>query len=138
VEFVADELRQALATIECRYDDCRRVGGTATIAMQGDHFAGIRCNACGRQIEWLAWPPAPQKRERRRITRRVDELTRLGDDYCEICLRGRFHLIPPDALEVHHADGDRDNDDPANLRLYCTACHRFVEWARLYLARGIF
>ena len=31
-------------------------------------------------------------------------------------------------LELHHLDGDRSNDAPANLCTLCYACHRRVEW----------
>lgn len=31
---------------------------------------------------------------------------------------------PPRRIEIHHADGDRQNDDPANHRILCKRCHR--------------
>ena len=35
---------------------------------------------------------------------------------CERCATG-----PP--LECHHVDGDRENNDPANLEVLCPPCH---------------
>jgi hypothetical protein len=64
--------------------------------------------------------------------RAAAELARLGGDHCELCLRGRFALPPPDTLEVHHLDEDATNNDPTNLRLYCTGCHRLTHWLRTY------
>lgn len=134
MHFDADELRAALASLPCRH--CGHVGATATIAGSGDHFAAIRCDGCHAQLEWLGWPPTPERRERRRTARRAAELTRLGADHCELCLRARFDLSPPDTLEIHHVDEDRDNNALDNLRLYCTACHRLVHWLRTYLGRA--
>jgi hypothetical protein len=30
----------------------------------------------------------------------------------------------PVQLDVHHRDGDRENDDPQNLETLCANCHR--------------
>lgn len=128
MRFEADGLRVAIATLRCRY--CGQVGANATIELEGEHFARLVCAACDRTVEWLGWPPAPEKRERRRTARRADELTRNGIDHCELCLRSE--LPPPDRLAVHHLDEDATNDDPANLRLYCTGCHQLVHWLRTY------
>ena len=42
---------------------------------------------------------------------------------CEECNRaGR--------LELHHVDGDRDNDIPANLKILCRPCHFLADGRR--------
>lgn len=128
MEFAREELRAAIATLPCR--QCGSIGGIATIEREGPHFARVECESCGYWIDWLGWPPDPQ-RERRATTRRIE---RLGDDRCELCLRARFELPPPAQLETHHviqveAGG---TDEPGNLRVYCTPCHRLVHWARTY------
>jgi hypothetical protein len=133
MQFDRDTLRAALANSEC--PDCHAAGAYFIGPGSGDHFAAVRCSNCRRHLDWLAWPAAPDKRERRRVSRRLDELQRLGADYCEICLRGHSQLPAGDTLDIHHLDGDRDNNNPDNLRVYCSACHRLVEWARIYLAR---
>jgi hypothetical protein len=43
----------------------------------------------------------------------------------------RCHFIPehPAQLDVHHIDGDRANNDPANLSTLCANCHRLEHTA---------
>lgn len=108
------------------------MGGTATIELEGPHFARIECQSCGHWIDWIGWPrdrPAERPRRRQRITK-------LGEDRCELCLRARFEIPAPGALEVHHLVQHSENgsDGVENTRVYCTACHRLVEWVRTYFA----
>ena len=42
-------------------------------------------------------------------------------DYCEDC---NFKPVHISQLDVDHVDGDRFNNDPANLRTLCANCHR--------------
>lgn len=130
MRFDPDELRPALAALRC--PDCGHVGGRATLRLEGTHFAQIACPTCGLHLDWLAWPPTPEKRERRRTARLADELRRLELDHCELCLRSRSMLPPPDTLTVQHVDENAWNNDPANQRLYCTGCHQLVHWLRTY------
>jgi hypothetical protein len=41
--------------------------------------------------------------------------------FCEMC---NFIPIHPCQLDVDHKDGNRANDDPANLQTLCANCHR--------------
>jgi hypothetical protein len=45
---------------------------------------------------------------------------------CECCLNSIWNdvLIP---LEVHHIDGDKDNNDIDNLQLLCPNCHALTD-----------
>ena len=128
MDFDPDEVRHALATLPCR--NCGAQAAKATLEQDGPHFARIECEACGAWIDWLSWPlqrASERKRRRQRITR-------LGEDRCEICLRTQAELPPPDTVNEHHviAHADSGASDPDNTRVYCTACHRLVEWARTY------
>lgn len=42
-------------------------------------------------------------------------------DYCEHC---NFKPVHISQLDVDHIDGDRWNNDPANLQTLCANCHR--------------
>ena len=42
-------------------------------------------------------------------------------DYCEHCAFKPVHISQ---LDVDHIDGDRFNNDPANLQTLCANCHR--------------
>jgi predicted HNH restriction endonuclease len=44
-------------------------------------------------------------------------------DACEDCGFSPTHRRQ---LQIHHVDGDRGNDDPANLRTLCANCHTFT------------
>lgn len=37
-------------------------------------------------------------------------------------------IVHPCQLDVHHVDGDHNNNDPANLATLCSNCHRLVTW----------
>ena len=45
------------------------------------------------------------------------------------CLRCGFNEFI-EAIEIHHIDGDRTNNDPGNLCALCANCHRAVERGR--------
>lgn len=128
MQFRKEEVRASIATMPCRH--CGTIGAVATIEIEGPHFARIECPSCGYWIDWLGWPADPAKPERRK--RR--QITKLGDDRCEMCLRSRFELPPPDTLQAHHviehAVTQDDSDD--NIRWYCTSCHGLVGWLRTY------
>lgn len=99
---------------------------------EGPHFARVNCQACGAFIEWVSRPDTPPaKRERRRSRKKLPDL----GDRCEICLRHRDELPPPEELQVHHVlevAADDGTDDLRNLRVYCSACHAMVSWIRTY------
>lgn len=43
-------------------------------------------------------------------------------DSCEVC--GLTPFFPNWALDVHHRDEDKTNNDPENLMTLCASCHR--------------
>ena len=45
---------------------------------------------------------------------------------CEVCGLTEW-LGKPIKLEVHHIDGNRQNDDESNLQVMCPNCHSFTE-----------
>jgi hypothetical protein len=99
--------------------------------MDGPHFARVDCNNCKRFIDWMSLPDAPAKRDRRKSRKKLDDL----GERCEICLRHRDDLPGPEELQVHHVlevAADEGSDELSNLRLYCSACHSIVNWARTY------
>jgi 5-methylcytosine-specific restriction endonuclease McrA len=42
----------------------------------------------------------------------------------DVCARCGFVAEDLCQLDVHHKDGDHDNNDPANLETLCANCHR--------------
>lgn len=47
---------------------------------------------------------------------------RLKKRQCEKCLRKKW-LSKPISLELHHVDGDKNNNILKNLKLFCPNCH---------------
>jgi hypothetical protein len=130
VQFDPDTITAELAATQCKR--CGHIGAGLTFTfLEGPHFARLNCNGCGAFIEWLAMPTAAPKRQRRKSRKKLDDL----GDRCEICLRHRNELPPPQELQVHHVlevAADDGPDDLDNLRLYCSACHSMVNWTRTY------
>lgn len=131
MKFVGEEIRKLLGTIEC--PRCHQKGAEFIVMDEGPHFGKANCKACGSWVDWIAWPKTEEaeKRDRKRSRRYV---TRLGTERCEICLRHASQLPGTQKLEVQHviekaAGGE---DDPENFRIYCTACHSWVNWVRTY------
>jgi hypothetical protein len=120
-----------LAAAECKR--CGHIGGSMTVVLgeSGPHFARVDCKGCGAFIDWVSYPVGAPKTDRRRSRR---QLRHLGDR-CEICLRHRDDLPAGETLQVHHVlevVADQGQDDPTNLRVYCSACHSMVNWIRTY------
>jgi HNH endonuclease len=112
---------------------CGSIGASMTVVLgeAGPHFARTNCKNCGAFIEWVKYPEAAPKNDRRKSRKKLRDLA----DRCEICLRHRHELPAADTLETHHVlevAADNGTDDPANLRRYCTACHSMVNWLRTY------
>lgn len=51
---------------------------------------------------------------------------------CAICNFDKVH-----ALEVHHIDGNRNNDDINNLIIICANCHSLIHYGDLILTEEI-
>jgi hypothetical protein len=131
VKFDRDTITAELAAATCK--QCAQIGGKMTVVLgeAGPHFARVNCQACGAFIDWIGYPDAPAKSDRKKSRKKLRDL----GDRCEICLRHRDDLPPKESLEVHHVlevAADDGDDELKNLRLYCSACHSHVTWARTY------
>lgn len=132
VQFVDKETMTAeLAAAHCK--QCGHIGGSMHVVLgeSGPHFARINCKACSAFIDWVSYPTAAPKRDRRRSRKKLRDL----DDRCEICLRHGDELPPGQEHQVHHVlevAADDGGDEDKNLRVYCNACHSMVNWMRTY------
>ena len=50
----------------------------------------------------------------------------LKEHICECCLNTMWNNVPI-PLEVHHKDGNKDNNDIDNLQLLCPNCHALTD-----------
>lgn len=129
MDFDRDTISDALAHAACRR--CGSVGATISFVLDGPHFARVDCYRCGAWIDWVKFPTAEPRRDRRSSRKKLRDL----GDRCELCLRHAAELPPRERLEVHHVlevAADSGGDDVPNLRAYCSACHALVGWLRTY------
>lgn len=45
----------------------------------------------------------------------------------EACEECGFKAKERRQLDVHHLDGNKENNDPSNLRTLCPPCHRLID-----------
>lgn len=131
---IAEEIRKLMDDLEC--PSCKGTGHKAELCRNGPHFGKMICGNCGRHLDWIAMPKSEseEKRDRKHSRRYV---TRLGEQRCEICLRALDELPGPEKIEVQHviekAAIGAAADEPGNYRLYCSACHSWVNWMRTHI-----
>ena len=90
------------------------------------HEAETRCSTCGRFLEWKRKENNKDKRDGK------VKVSRIGIDYCQICLRKKTQLGTRETLTVHHIDEDPYNNDPLNHLVACDACHKLIHHIRVY------
>ena len=97
------------------------------------HFAKAVCPKCRAFMPDL-WIKKPENDEKRGKSSRYTP-TRLNLSSCEICGRERSFLGKYETLDIHHKTPVSKGglDEPSNLLVLCTACHRMAHWLRTYL-----
>lgn len=83
---------------------CEECGVTAKRSKGGGVY-GPTCSACHRTTTTAPW-------------------NRYKGPECEMC---NYKPMFRAALDVHHMDGDKTNNDPSNLQTLCATCHREIE-----------
>lgn len=102
----------------------------------GGHYAKVTCTKCDRFIKWQGKPNS-QKPRRPSVQKKLVSLHSKG--YCEICLRAEEQIPLPQVLEAHHIwPVERGGgDEPGNVQICCTACHRLIHWQRTYIGHTV-
>jgi hypothetical protein len=103
MEFRRDTITAELAAASCKR--CGRIGGKfESVFDQGSpQFARVDCRACGAFIDWVKFPDAPLKTDRRKSWKKL----RVLGDRCEICLRQQDDRMHAGAI-VRGVIGVRD------------------------------
>ena len=114
---------------------CKRCGETenletAPCSDSGPHYAKMSCGSCGAFVKFI---PKPKNAGKRPANKHTPES--LGIARCQLCRRPVDMLGSYEVLEVHHVvevqhGGD---DDPGNIWVLCTDCHKTVHHRRTYL-----
>lgn len=93
------------------------------------HYGKVSCPKHGF-IRWVKNPEKPLYR---------DKTTRCNIDLnkCIVCGRARDELGAKEAIQAHHLEpleeGGKDVEE--NLIAVCSACHKLMHWARLYMGK---
>ena len=108
---------------------CGKNNYVEVITPELPHYGKLICAGCGMFIKWL---PKPDNTSRRSSTKWNIDLSE-----CKICGRRREHLGARETIGPHHLKPIEEGglDEEKNLLALCTACHRLVHWARLYVGR---
>lgn len=91
-----------------------------TLNVDTSHWTGQGWNARQQLKNWSEYT---------RITHLKKHLVSLKKETCERCNLNRWNELPI-PLEVHHKDGDRTNNNLANLELLCCNCHAQTDFYR--------
>lgn len=119
--------------IERRYcQHCKKeVDGVVEVLPENQpHYAKINCSICSRYIAFMSNPDKEDKKESSKYKPKD-----FGIDYCRMCLRHKNGLGVREVLEIHHVIPVADNgpDEPENIWVICTACHKYIHHQRTYL-----
>lgn len=95
------------------------------------HYAECRCVKCGKHCGYLPYPKNEGKRTESSKYKPED----LGINSCQMCMRHGERLGNRETLEMHHIEEVQHGgvDEPENLWVLCTPCHRYVHHQRRYL-----
>jgi len=96
------------------------------------HFAKAVCSNCHAFMPDL-WIKKPENDTKRGKSSKFTPAS-LEIDHCELCGRGRRSLGKYETLDIHHKTPVDEGglDEPRNLLVLCTACHRMAHWLRTY------
>jgi len=97
------------------------------------HGFKLHCPHCDRFVGWGGLTkPVSKNGERTRSSNWTAK--RLNQEHCQMCQRHKTELGKGERLEVHHivSISQGGADDPANIWVLCTACHRQVHYQRTY------
>jgi 5-methylcytosine-specific restriction endonuclease McrA len=117
---------------------CHHCGHQGKPLMNGKfseiHGYAFKCEDCG---QWIAWGGKKKQivtdGQRKFSTQWTP--ARLGINFCQMCLRPDANLGTSETLTSHHiiqikAGGE---DEPGNIWVVCTPCHRLIHHQRVYL-----
>lgn len=99
------------------------------------HYAEYKCPDCQGFINWVAKPDNQKKLDKRPNGCPTPE--DLDIEICQVCLRPREWLGQNETLETHHIDDEPTHNDRLNLLVVCTACHKFINWIRIYFNKHL-
>ena len=95
----------------------------------------MRCPSCQKFLGWGGKTKPVKDESNKRVMTTQWTPKRLGIDYCQICGRSaEFAAAVQEKLETHHLTPISDGgiDEPRNLLVVCTGCHKEIHQRRTY------
>jgi 5-methylcytosine-specific restriction endonuclease McrA len=117
---------------------CHHCGHEGKPMMSGKlneiHGYAFSCAECGRFIAWGGKKKQIVAEGQRQFSTQWSP-SRLGISFCQMCLRPDANLGTAESLQSHHILPVKDGgaDEPGNLWVVCTSCHRLIHHQRVYL-----
>lgn len=99
---------------------------------KGPHYAEKRCGSCGKHLGWV---PKPDRDKSRREAKHTDLVRKYFRGFCDLCLITEKYLPHGEVWEAHHVLEYQNGGgaERENVWILCTACHKLVNWRRIYL-----
>jgi hypothetical protein len=85
------------------------------------HAGEMRCPTCQSFLGWVK----KEKNEGKRGPRKYSP-SDLNIDYCQLCRIKQINLGDQETLDIHHLDGDPENNERLNFLVLCTSCHKLI------------
>ncbi len=100
------------------------------VLSKGTHYGKENCAVCGN---YVAFAKKPKNEGKRGSSRHSPDS--LNITICQMCQRPANRLGSRGVLSVHHVEEIQHGgtDDPDNIWILCTSCHRLVHHQRTYL-----
>ena len=101
------------------------------------HYAKRECPKCKKFFGWVPTPNPEGIRKRTSCheVKKVLNFHKKEKEFCFFCLRTKEQLGVNETITRDHIEeldkGGRDEVE--NLQILCSACHKLINWARLYI-----
>jgi 5-methylcytosine-specific restriction endonuclease McrA len=124
--------------MELANDICRNCNGKIVFVETPEltHYGKMICSNCGLWVRWVRHPEKEGKRTKTSIYKMdiVKQFYGIEEEFCFFCLRKKHQLGVCEVMTLDHIQElDKGGaDEPQNIQILCTACHKLKNWARLY------
>jgi len=123
---------------------CYKCGYTGQLRFNdvphAQHGYKFYCQKCGCFLAWGGRNKALRDEHGKRDSSTIWTHSRLKMDYCQLCGRSKnFVDAVGEQLESHHLQPIFEGgvDEPKNIIVLCTACHKEVHHRRIYFQEHI-
>ena len=122
--------------------NCKKCGIKVKPVSNGDispiHGYKLSCPSCNSFVGWGGKRQIIKDENGIRQKSSQWSADRLNISVCELCRRDKS-MLGPGTLEVHHKIpiSDGGPDEPDNILIVCTACHKQIHFLQCYFNRHL-